>query len=354
MKDEKTAPTTVTQNTFQGISGVKFLIAGASFVILVSGLKAAQAILIPFMFAFFLALLASGPIYWLKRKKVPSWIAVLIVTFFIIALFVFVATLLVNSVNQFSERLPHYSQNLNQLNSDLAAYFKKYNFDSTQIFGSINLNDYMTIFTKTLKGTVQAVSSFVVIIIMMIFMTLEAASFRSKVKVALKDKVDMLRFDGIAMDVQKYLVIKTFMSFVTGVLVGLWTWIIGLDFPLLWAMVAFILNYIPFIGSIVAAIPAIIFASLQLDLASAITLTIGYLVINIGLSNFVEPFLMGKRLGLSVLIVFLSLMFWGWVWGPAGALMSVPLTMIVKILFEHSSELHWVGVMMGNTSKIKN
>lgn len=341
-------------NSFQGISGIRFLVAAASFVILVSGLKAAQSILVPLMFAIFLALLASGPIYWLKSKKVPNAISIILVSLFIVSLFVVVASLLLTSLNQFSARLPHYQGNLNNLSFEFAEYLKKYHIDLSKVLSGFDVANYLDVFTKTLKGMVQAVSSFVVIIIMMIFMILEAASFRSKFQYALGNRVDMGKFDGIAIDVNRYLVIKTLTSALTGISVGLLTSFLNLDFPLLWGLVAFLLNYVPFIGSIIASIPAILLCMVQLDVATAGTLTIAYLVINISVSNFIEPFLMGKRLGLSVLIVFLSLMFWGWVWGPAGALMSVPLTMIVKILFEHSPELNWVSTLMGSSIKTKD
>ncbi|RMG41331.1 MAG: AI-2E family transporter [Candidatus Dadabacteria bacterium] len=140
--------------------------------------------------------------------------------------------------------------------------------------------------------------------------------------------------------------IKTVTCMITGILVGLWIWVMGMEFAVLWGFIAFLLNYIPFVGSIIAAIPAIILALAQQGFGVGLTLAIGYIVINIGVSNFLEPVLMGRRLGLSPLVVFLSLVFWGFVWGPAGMLLSVPLTMIIKILLEHSHDFRWIAVLM--------
>ncbi len=122
--------------------------------------------------------------------------------------------------------------------------------------------------------------------------------------------------------------------------------LLGLDFALVWGVVAFLLNYIPTIGSIIAAVPAVLLAAVQLGFGRAVLIAAGYVVVNTVLGNLVEPALMGRRLGLSTLVVFLSLVFWGWVWGPVGMLLSVPLTMVVKILLENTDDLRWVAVLL--------
>ncbi len=123
--------------------------------------------------------------------------------------------------------------------------------------------------------------------------------------------------------------------------------IIGVDFPLLWGMLAFLLNYIPTFGSILAAIPPVLLAMVQLGPGHAIAALAVFVMLNVLLGNFVEPYFMGRRLGLSTLVVFLSLVFWGWVWGPVGMLLSVPLTMIVKIMLENTEDLSWIAVLLG-------
>jgi predicted PurR-regulated permease PerM len=133
----------------------------------------------------------------------------------------------------------------------------------------------------------------------------------------------------------------------TGLLVGLWTLAVGLDFALFWGLSAFLLNYVPTIGSLVAAVPAIALALVQLGPGAAMLTATGYLVINIGIGNLIEPAVMGKRLDVSPLIVLLSLLFWGWVWGPIGMLLSLPLTMVLKIVFENTPDLAWIAVLMG-------
>ena len=137
------------------------------------------------------------------------------------------------------------------------------------------------------------------------------------------------------------------ISLITGVTVTIWVYVLGLDFPILWGIVAFLFNYIPNIGSIIAAVPAVLLALVQFGLGKALVVTLGYVVVNVIMGNFVEPRVMGRGLGLSPLVVFLSLIFWGWIFGPVGMLLSVPLTMIVKIAFQHSPEMRWLAVLLG-------
>ena len=132
----------------------------------------------------------------------------------------------------------------------------------------------------------------------------------------------------------------------TGLVVGLWTAVIGLDFAVVWGLLAFLLNYIPSIGSIVAAIPAVLLGLVQGGLGYAALVAVGYVVVNVVIGNFVDPYLMGRTLGLSTLVVFMSLVFWGFMWGSIGMLLSVPLTMIIKILLDNTDDLKWVAVML--------
>jgi predicted PurR-regulated permease PerM len=143
------------------------------------------------------------------------------------------------------------------------------------------------------------------------------------------------------------MVIKTGISLVTGGMAALWLTILGVDYALLWGLLTFALNYVPNIGSIIAAIPPVLLAIVQLGIGKAIAAGAGYAVINVLMGNFVEPRFMGRGLGLSPLIVFLSLLFWGWVLGPVGMLLAVPLTMTAKIALDSREETRWIAVLLG-------
>jgi predicted PurR-regulated permease PerM len=202
--------------------------------------------------------------------------------------------------------------------------------------------------TGTLRGIAWVVSNAFLVLIIMIFMLAETAAFPDKLRAALGSRdADLGRFAKITHEVQQYLGIKTGVSLVTGTLVGLWVWLLGIDFPLFWGFMAFLFNYIPSIGSILASIPPVLIGLLQYGPGTALLVALGYVVVNITLGNIVEPNLMGRRLGLSTLVVILSLVFWGWIWGPVGMLLSLPMTMIVKIMLENTSDMRWIAILLG-------
>jgi predicted PurR-regulated permease PerM len=140
--------------------------------------------------------------------------------------------------------------------------------------------------------------------------------------------------------------LKTVMSLLTGALVALWLLALGIEFPILLGVLAFALNYIPTIGSIVAAVPGILLAFIEFGLGMSALTALAYVVINIGVSNGIEPRYLGHGLGLSPLVVILSVLFWGWVLGAMGMLLAVPLTMTVKIALESSDDTRWMAVLM--------
>jgi len=144
-----------------------------------------------------------------------------------------------------------------------------------------------------------------------------------------------------------YMSIKTLISLFTGAFIGLSLWLIGVDYPILWAVLAFMLNFVPNIGSIIAAVPAVLLTIVQLGVPSALLVAAVYTAVNIIIGSFVEPKFMGKGLGLSTLVVFVSLVFWGWVLGPVGMLLSVPLTITVKLALDINPETRWLGHLLG-------
>ncbi|MCL4157008.1 UNVERIFIED_CONTAM: hypothetical protein GTU68_016923 [Idotea baltica] len=185
----------------------------------------------------------------------------------------------------------------------------------------------------------------------MIFVLVESGSYAHKVHDVLNVRgPDLSRFQNTSQDIQKYLGIKTAVSFATGLLATLVCVIFRIEFPLLWGLVAFLFNYVPAIGSIVAAIPPTLLALISHGFWWAAGVLALYLIINVAIGNFLEPMLLGDRFGISTVIVIFSVLFWGYVWGPVGMLLAVPLTMMVKVMLDNSSDLRWVSAFMGKGS----
>jgi AI-2 transport protein TqsA len=198
-----------------------------------------------------------------------------------------------------------------------------------------------------LKGLGGVLSNTALIFLTVIFILAEASSFPRKLRLMLGSGNSMGGFEQFLERMNAYIKIKTLTSLATGILVSLWLLILGVDYALLWGVLAFLLNYVPNIGSIIASVPAILLAFIQHGTLSAILTAAGYIVVNIGIDNFIAPRYTGRGVGLSTLVVFLSLLFWGWVLGPVGMLLSVPLTMIAKIALDSREDTRWLGIVLG-------
>jgi len=325
-------------------------IAMATFIIIVAGLRAASDLLVPFLLAAFIAIIISAPMFWLRQKKVPTILALLIViTGVLIGVFLVVA-LIGTSVDDFSKNLPQYQEQLKEKTSFLMSLSGKAGFDlsSERLAEVFNPSAAMKLVARMLSGLGGVLTEGFLILITVIFILLEASGMPAKLRAVLEDpNRSFSYFESFIHNIQQYMGIKTWISLGTGVAITVWLLILGVDFPFLWGLLAFLLNYIPNIGSILAAVPAVLLAFIQLGGVSALLVAAGYVVVNVIMGNVIEPKVMGKGLGLSALVVFLSLIFWGWVFGPVGMLLSVPLTMTLKIAFDSSDETRWIAVLLG-------
>jgi predicted PurR-regulated permease PerM len=338
----------VNQAAGNGIGG-RWLLIGASAVVLLAGLKAAQSLLIPFLLALFLAIICAPAVSWLARHRVPVGAAVLLVMLVLLALFTAFGAVVGGSVNEFATFASEYQGRFDELVATLSAWLEAHKIDtgSLDAVSMFQPGRLMNLLGGALRSLAAVLSNLFLILLTMIFLMLEAASLPAKMQaIGGAGRLDLEQLRKVVTQVQRYLAIKTATSLATGVLIGVWTAVVGLDFAVVWGLLAFLLNYIPNLGSIVAAVPAVFLALVQEGVAYAALVAIGYVLVNVSIGNFAEPYLMGRIAGLSTLVVFLSLVFWGWMWGSIGMLLSVPLTMILKILFENTDDLRWVAILL--------
>ena len=324
----------------------------AALVVVVAGLRAAAEILLPLLVAVFLSILAAPPVLWLESRKVPTALAVVVVILGVVTGLAAFGALLVTSVSDFREALPRYKVGLQEHSEHLQSWLARFDLDLTfgSIFGAVEPGSVIDVLGTTLSSILAAMMNTTLVVLLMVFILLEAAGFPRKLRASMRDpNADLSRYARVTVEVQRYLAVKTAMSLVTGLAVCALTWALGVDFPMLWGLTAFLFNYIPNVGSILAAVPALIITLVQLGLGYTMAVGAGYLVINTVMGNIIEPQLMGNRLGLSPLVVFASLVLWGWIWGPVGMLLSVPLTVIVKIVLENNEETAWIAVLLGAT-----
>ena len=335
--------------------GSGLLLPLACLIVLIAGLRAAEPVVVPFLLSVFLAMLGFPLLMWLRRLGVPQSISIIAVVLGLVVVLVGVGAIVGGSVNAFTQALPQYQERLTLLlvsgEEQLASWGVNVSF-STVVGDLINPGQILQFAGGLLSRLAGIVSSFLLVFLTTVFMLTEATGFPAKIRAAWGDAGSrMLQFSSVMTQVHHYLIIKTAISLFTGTVLGTWVWALGVDFPLLWGLLAFLLNYVPNIGSIMAAVPPILVGLIQPGggFGLALTVAIGYVALNLVVGNVAEPRMMGARLGLSTLVVFMSLVFWGWVWGGVGMLLSVPLTMVVKILMQNSDELRWVAILLDKT-----
>ena len=330
-----------------GDTGTRFLIGAACLVVVIAGLRAAATVVQTLLVAVFLAVVSVPLMRWLERHKVPRPLAVLGTVLSAVGVIVLLGLVVGQTVGEFTAAAPGYQARLQDLTDSVVVLLDDIGVPAE----GIRVLDLLPPGLFDIVGGVfGAIASFAsntfLVLLTAVFIMIETAGFGAKLRAAFGQDANFGQFEQMTQQVQKYLVIKTAISAGTGLVVGLWVAALGLDFALLWGLVAFVLNFIPNLGSIIAAIPAVLLALVQFSPARAGVIALGYFAINLVFGNFVEPLLMGRRLGLSTLVVFVSLVFWGWVWGPIGMLFSVPLTMVVKIALENTKDFRWVAVML--------
>ena len=324
----------------------------AAIVIVVAGMKAAATLIIPFLIATFLALITVRPMLWLQQNRVPTVLAALLIVLTMLAIITVTGIVVGRSLALFTAALPGYQEQLQGLIDRTLEFVAQYTDDDRPIesLGDlINPGFAMGLAATILNAVRDVLTNTLLIFFVMIFILLEASSFPTKIAAAFGEKAGTLeRPRQFLDDLARYLGIKTVVSMVTGVLIWFITWWIGLDFPQLWGLLAFLLNYVPTIGSIIAAVPAVLLALVQLGVGEATVTAIGFMTVNIAFGNFIEPRLMGYGVGISPLIVFVGLIFWGWVFGPVGMLLSVPLSMTLKLAMESDDSTRWIAIFIGS------
>ncbi len=326
------------------------LINIAAFVVVVAGIMAAKTIMIPFLLATFLAIICGPALYWLKQRGVPAMFSVFFLVVVVVLLETLLATLITSSLSEFSAALPAYQQRLHTIVANLLAWL---NGHGIEITGQVVLDQFdpgklMRFAGNMLNNLFGVLTNTFMVILTLVFILLEASGFPAKLRACGHHLGGPEQYARVIRGVNRYLALKTATSLVTGILVGIGLRVIGVDFALMWGVLAFVLNFVPTIGSIVAAVPPVLLALVQLGPGAALWTGALFLLINVGIGNILEPRIMGARVGLSPLVIFVSMAFWGWVLGPVGMLLSVPLTMTIKIILSYSGRGRTVAVLLGS------
>ena len=327
----------------------RFLVVAAAFVIVVSGLKMAGPLLVPFLLAVFIAMIVSPLLAWLKRYQLPNGVAIFVVIALVFSVGLILAAVIGSSVDNFRQDIPTYSAKLTAMSTSIQQWLSQRGIaiDSEQWSSSFNPGAVMGVVGNTLASFGNVMTNAVMILLTVIFILAENVSFGEKLRSATGSNNSQEWLRTFSDSVHSYLAIKAAISLLTGLVIFIWLTILGVDYAVLWGLIAFLLNFIPTVGSFIAAVPAVLLALVQLGVFEACLTLAGFVVVNLIMGNVLEPRWMGRGLNLSPLVVFVSLVLWGWVLGPVGMLLSIPLTIMLKIALENQDETRWIGIMLG-------
>ncbi len=333
-------------------SASQVVIISAALVIIIAGLKYAAPFLVPFLLSVFIAVISFPLMSNLQQKGFPKGLAITLVILLVVIIGFMLTVLVGSSISDFSQSIPLYQEKITAGWSGTLLWLSEHGISVTDsIKEVVNPAATVGLLSSILKGFGNVLANSFLIILTVVFLLIEAAGLTQKfISAEGRDDAqhDEEMFAQIFVDkLRHYMSMKTIISMLTGIIIAMAMWLIGVDYAVLWGVLAFMLNFVPNIGSIIAAVPAVLLTMVQLGFSSAVVAAAVYIAVNVIIGSVVEPKYMGKGLGLSTLVVFVSLVFWGWVLGPVGMLLSVPLTITVKLALDSKPETEWIGHLLG-------
>ncbi len=327
------------------------LLYAAAGVIVIAGLKIGAPIINPILMAVFFSIIILQPIKWLEKRGVNSALSVIIVVLSLIIVFFAIGGAIRESVIEFSRNLPTYKKQLSDITESSITLLNRYGIDisADSVANNFNAGSAFGYVSKFIGGVGGVFGQIALLMLVAAFIIGEATSFPVKLKVILKNPtVSLDNITVISKNIRHYLGIKTITGLIGGISVAILLFVMHIQYAIVWGILVLLMRYIPNIGSIIAAIPIMLFVLIQDGLAGVLYVGIGFGLINFIIGQIIEPKFLAKGMNLSTLAVFLSLIFWGWILGNVGMLLAVPITMAMKISFETRENSRWMAVMLGS------
>ena len=332
-------------STFSG------LYAAAALVLIIAGLREASSLLVPVMFAGFITVLLAPAVSRLRRFGVPASIGIPLLIVAMIAVVFLVGSFVGSSLNAFAIAMPRYQEKVLSLVSSSTLWLQNHGIRTnvTTLMASVDAAKVLTFVGDALTQLASLLSYTILVMLMVVFLLFDAIDLPARLRLAFRRPEEELeRVRHVASEIKHYIVLKTYLCLTTSTVTLIVLTVMGVDFAPLWAVLALFLGYVPNIGPIVASAPPVLLALLQRG-PGPMMVVLGLLAtLHTLVGNVIEPQLLGRRLGLNSFVVFVSLIVWGWIWGAGGMLLSVPLTMTIKIMLENSRDWRWLAVMMGS------
>jgi len=342
----------VTDQTNRGFSPLsKLLLTVAAAIAVLAGVRVASPIIGPVLIAFIITVAWSPGSDWLrKRGWHPSAAALTGIALGVIGIALFVG-LVWSSLIQLQENLPGYQPRIAALQQLIREKVADLPFDSSRILSSevVSPGSIVGYALKVVQNVSQTAGNLLVLVLLMAFMMLEAVRYPQKLREAFADSPEVLRrFSEFGDSIRSYVGLNAVFGLGAALLDTVLLLSLGVDYAILWGVLSFLLSFIPNIGFIIALTPPTLLALIQFGFGRAIAVLAGYIVINFIVDNIIKPRFVGERFDLAPLVVVLSLLFWGWLIGPMGALAAVPLSIGAKFLFESFEDSRWIAHLMSD------
>ena len=339
----------------QGFSSIsQSLIVLAAIAIILLFVKFAAPILAPVLLAAFIAIVSLPPLRWMMEHGVPKWIALGAILFLLFDFGSILALLMTSGLEGFRENLPGYQQRFELLSEQLGNWLEAAGIEGSRaaLPDMVDARKVVSFVRAMLASVSNTLGVGLLVLLTVAFILAEASNFGPRIKKAFGDSEAFeLQFGRVLDSLSQYMLIKIVSSFATGLVVWILLWVLGIDFAALWAILAFVLNFIPFVGAILMMIPPVVLAMVQADLEIAFLVAVGFIAANTIIGNVLEPRFMGEGLGISTLAVFLSLIFWGWLLGTIGVFLSVPLTIVLIAALDANESTRPLAVLLSTDAE---
>jgi AI-2 transport protein TqsA len=332
--------------------GVVVLIGLAAAVVVVAGMKAASSLLGPTFLALVVTIAAHPLRDWLARR-LPSWVATTLCLLVVNALAIGLALTLVVSAARLATLLPDYQESLDDLVGDVTGRLHDLGISSEQVHNltsGFDLSMLAGVITSTLSGLLGLASSLVFILMLILFMSVDGGSFPRQLAVAGEVRPPLVAaLTDFASGTRRYLVVSTVFGLIVAVLDTVALALLDVPAPLLWGLLAFLTNYIPNIGFVIGLVPPALLALLEHGFGRMLAVIVVYSVLNLIIQSVIQPRVVGDTVGLSTTLTFVSLVFWSWVIGPLGAILAIPLSLLVRaILLDADPSNSWLRPLVAN------
>jgi len=327
----------------------RFLLAAGGGVLLIAGLRAATSIVNPFLMALIFAFVFGPTIGWLRKKGLPGWLALLVTIFLIFVGAILLLIFLGTALDELLKALPTYQSDAQEQTNKLQESLANLGINAGSVLNTFNPTKIFDLIGKTVAAVIGVGGATIFMLFLLVFMLYETTGMSRKLAMPrIKDNPFITRFKSFGADIRRYVLVLTWINFLVGAGDAIFLYILGVDFPILWGLLAWFMGYIPSVGFWLAMVTPLLLAYAEFGTGTALLVLVGYVLINGTVQNVVQPKLMGDKLNLSPLVVIASLFIWTWVLGPIGALIAVPMTMGVQQLVLGSSEgTRWMADLMG-------